>query len=826
MAGIGLKQLAASLVKKKVLEEGIGAEELLAKMKEANVFTADIDLDVRVQTAELQKFLIYLRRGSSGDTERKKLGVSSADKRELGGSGSKILFRRKSTQHRNVVEIESTNEPLRPIIDVAEKTIEKTLPDVSEETTKDEPRVENADKLKKKEKEEQLSADAKHVIQTREDLAHSLKAQLVDTSSSKKKTAQTSESEYSRMKRLQKEQKSMRVNKKKGRKTKIINVRNSNKALSSPRVYEPVVHDVLVPEMVSVADLAKLMSVKSAAVIKALMSMGSMATVNQIIDQDTACLLVEELGHRASAVKTLTVEDQLEHQLAENLAGDLVERAPVVTIMGHVDHGKTSLLDFIRRTKMAAGEAGGITQHIGAYRVNSGKGPITFLDTPGHEAFTAMRARGAKCTDIVILVVAADDGVMPQTQEAIQHAKAADVPLIVAINKMDKPGADPDNIRNQLLQYEVVPEELGGANIFQNISAKTGEGIDELLDSIVLQAEMMELKALETGTVRGVVVDSRLDKGRGPMATVLVTEGKLTKGDILLAGKEFGRVRLMLDDAGCACESAGPSTPVQVLGLSGVPRAGDDTVTVPDERKAREVALFRKGKFREVRLEKQQASRLENIFDSVAAGKAKTLNVILKADVQGSLEAIMNSVNKLASDEVKVNFIVSSVGGISQTDINLAMASRAIVIGFNVRAGSIARSLADKECVEVRYYSIIYNLIDDIRSALVGMLSPVEQEKIIGLARVQEVFRSSKLGAVAGCLVSEGVMKRDLPVRVLRENVVIFQGELESLRRFKEVATEVKQGIECGIGVKNYNDIKVGDKVECFQVVSVARTML
>ena len=493
--------------------------------------------------------------------------------------------------------------------------------------------------------------------------------------------------------------------------------------------------------------------------------------------------------------------------------------------MGHVDHGKTSLLDYIRKAHVTDTEAGGITQHIGAYHVTTEKGMITFLDTPGHEAFTAMRARGARCTDIVILVVAADDGVMPQTIEAIQHAKAAGVPIVVAVNKIDKEEAEPDNIKTQLSQYEVVPEEWGGEHMFQHISAKTGEGVETLLDSVLLQAEVLELKAVPVGKAKGIVVESRLDKGRGPVATVLVTRGELRKGDVILVGKEYGRVRAMVGDNGKACLLAGPSMPVEVLGLSGTPMAGDDAQVVKDERRAREIALFRQGKYRDVRLAKRQAARLDNIFDNAVKGQVQVLNMVLKADVQGSMEAIVESLNKLSTDEVKVSFIASGVGGITESDVNLALASSAILIGFNVRADASARSLVEKEGVDLRYYSIIYNLIDEIKTAMSGLLSPEVKEKILGLAEVREVFKSSKLGAVAGCMVIEGTVKRSSPIRVLRDNIVIYEGELESLKRFKDDAQDVRNGMECGIGVKHYNDIKVGDQIECYERIEVSRSL-
>lgn len=584
----------------------------------------------------------------------------------------------------------------------------------------------------------------------------------------------------------------------------------------------PIVRDVIIPETVTVGDLAQKMSMKAAEVIKAMMGMGMMATINQVIDQDTAVLVVEELGHTAKPLK----ENAVEEALAEVLAGseaEQVHRPPVVTIMGHVDHGKTSLLDYVRTSKVTSTEAGGITQHIGAYHVETDRGVITFLDTPGHAAFTAMRARGAKATDIVILVVAADDGVKPQTIEAIQHAKAGGVPLIVAVNKIDKPEADPDRVKTELSNHEVIPEDWGGDTMFVPISAKTGENVDSLLDSILVQAEMLELTAPVDCPARGVVVESRLDKGRGAVATVLVQSGTLRQGDVLLAGLEYGRVRALLDENGKRVQEAGPSIPVEVLGLSGTPRAGDETTVVTDERKAREVALFRQGKFRDVKLARQKAASLENLFQQTKLGDVTNLNIILKADVQGSAEALSESLLKLSTEEVRVNIVATGIGGITESDANLAVASQAIIIGFNVRADAGAKRIINGEGIDLHYYNVIYNAIDEIKLAITGMLSPEFQEKIVGLAQVREVFRSSKIGAIAGCMVIEGLLKRNLPIRVLRDNVVIFEGELESLRRFKEDVNEVRNGMECGIAVKDYNDVKEGDQIEVYEKVTVAR---
>ncbi|MCZ4059421.1 translation initiation factor IF-2 [Pantoea sp. LMR881] len=586
---------------------------------------------------------------------------------------------------------------------------------------------------------------------------------------------------------------------------------------------QAVNRDVVIGETITVAELANKMAVKGSLVIKAMMKMGAMATINQVIDQETAQLVAEEMGHKV----TLRRENELEEAVMGDRDTDAAQesRAPVVTIMGHVDHGKTSLLDYIRSTKIASGEAGGITQHIGAYHVETENGMVTFLDTPGHAAFTAMRARGAQATDIVILVVAADDGVMPQTIEAIQHAKAAKVPVVVAVNKVDKPEADPDRVKNELTQYGIIPEEWGGENMFVNVSAKAGTGIDDLLNAILLQAEVLELTAIREGMASGVVIESFLDKGRGPVATVLVREGTLNKGDIVLCGFEYGRVRAMRDELGREVLEAGPSIPVEILGLSGVPAAGDEATVVRDEKKAREVALYRQGKFREVKLARQQKSKLENMFANMTEGEVSELNIVLKADVQGSVEAISDSLLKLSTDEVKVKIVGSGVGGITETDATLAAASNAIILGFNVRADASARRVIDAESVDLRYYSVIYNLIDEVKAAMSGMLAPEYKQQIIGLAEVRDVFKSPKFGAIAGCMVTEGNIKRHNPIRVLRDNVVIYEGELESLRRFKDDVNEVRNGMECGIGVKNYNDVRTGDMIEVFEVIEVKRTI-
>lgn len=585
----------------------------------------------------------------------------------------------------------------------------------------------------------------------------------------------------------------------------------------------PVARDVVIGETITVGELAQKMAVKAAEVIKFMMKQGAMATINQVIDQETAQLVAEEMGHKV----ILRKENELEQEvLNERDSADLKPepRAPIVTIMGHVDHGKTTLLDYIRKTRVANGEAGGITQHIGAYHVQTKKGMITFLDTPGHAAFTAMRARGANVTDIVVLVVAADDGVMPQTREAIQHAKAGNAPIVVAINKCDKPQADPERVTNELMREGVISEDLGGDVQFVKVSAKTGMGIDELLDAILLQAEVLELKAVKNAMAKGVVIESRLDKGRGPVATVLVRDGTLHVGDIILCGLGWGRVRAMRDEVGNSVKEAGPSIPVEVEGLSSVAGAGDEVTVVTDERKAREVALYRQGKFREIKLAKQQKAKLENMFKE-DNGDVKELNLVLKADVQGSVEAIRDSLVKLSTDEVKVSIIGSGVGGITETDVTLASASKAIILGFNVRADASAKKIAESENVEIRYYSVIYDLIDEVKKAMSGMLAPEFRQEIVGIAEVRQVFRSPKFGAVAGCMVTEGTVKRLNPIRVLRENVVIYEGQLESLRRFKDDVSEVKQGYECGIAVKNYNDVQVGDQIEVYETVEIKREL-
>ena len=607
-----------------------------------------------------------------------------------------------------------------------------------------------------------------------------------------------------------------------GKKGKKLKLEPNQHAFQAPT--EPVVHEVLVPETITVADLAHKMAVKGVEVVKALMKMGMMVTINQSIDQDTALIVVEELGHIGKPAAADDPEAFLDEGV-EAVEAEALPRPPVVTVMGHVDHGKTSLLDYIRRAKVVQGEAGGITQHIGAYHVETPRGVITFLDTPGHEAFTAMRARGAKATDIVILVVAADDGVMPQTIEAIAHAKAAGVPIVVAVNKIDKEAANPERIRQELTAHEVVPDEWGGDVQFIDVSAKKGLNIDALLEAVLLEAEVLELTAQVDAPAKGIIVEARLDKGRGAVATLLVQSGTLKKGDMLLAGTAFGKIRAMVDENGKAINEAGPSIPVEILGLSDVPNAGEDAMVLADEKKAREIALFRQGKYRDVRLAKQQAAKLENMFNNMGENQAQSLSVIIKADVQGSYEALAGSLKKLSTDEVKVNVLHSGVGGITESDVNLAIASGAFIIGFNVRADASARKLAENENVEIRYYNIIYDAIDDVKAAMSGMLSPEEKEQVTGTVEIRQVISVSKVGNIAGCMVTDGVVKRDSHVRLIRNNVVIHTGELSSLKRYKDDVKEVRMGFECGLMLKGYNEIMEGDQLECFDIVEVARTL-
>ncbi|MCH9743668.1 MAG: translation initiation factor IF-2 [Gammaproteobacteria bacterium] len=797
MADVSITELAGSV--------GTTPEKLKQQLKQAGVSLADGD--EMVTSEQKRKLLLFLKGGDTQTPPRKKVTLKRKKKDTIrqGKKSINVEFRKKRT-YQKPEAVEATPEPEVKAEEVAKeepvanKPVEKKVAAAEEKPVKQE--------KESKESKEKKAATGKT-------------AEPEAEKKGSRKDSRTYRHQRSEREELHMPTKSQKRRKKQKRPRGPAAKTNIEQKFAMP--VDPVTVEVKIPESITVANLAQKMSIKAAEVIKVLMGMGAMVTINQILDQDTATLVVEELGHTAVPLN----ENELEEGLAINheLTGDAEPRAPVVTIMGHVDHGKTSLLDYIRRTKVTTGEAGGITQHIGAYHVETEKGMISFLDTPGHEAFTAMRARGAQCTDIVVLVVAADDGVMPQTIEAIQHARAAEVPIVVAVNKIDKPEADPERIKTELSHHEVIPEDWGGDIIFQHVSAKAGTGVDELLSSILLQAEVLELKAIGKGPARGLVIESRLDKGRGPVATVLVTAGELRKGDVVIAGREYGRVRALIGDDGRQAEAIGPSMPAEILGLSGTPLAGDEMMVVPNERKAREIAIFRQGKYREVRLAKQQSAKLENIFKQMQEGGQQSLNIILKADVGGSVEAIKDALDKVATDEVKVNVVAAAAGGITESDVNLAIASNAILLGFNVRASSGARLLVEKEGVDLHYYSVIYDLIDEVKAALSGMLSPHVEEKIVGLAEVREVFRSSKFGAVAGCMITEGVVKRNLPIRVLRDDVVIFEGELESLRRFKEDAAEVRNGMECGIGVKNYKDIKAGDKIECYQVTETKRKL-
>lgn len=675
-----------------------------------------------------------------------------------------------------------------------------------------------------KERQEKLESETKKKVKTAAAEKGKRKEKLAEPVQEKKKAKviKKAESEDAHREQLHVSE----GKKRRKKKTKVLRpavvVPEKKHGFERPTV--PIVHEVTVPESISVSELALKMRVKAAEVIKALMGLGVMATINQILDQDTAVIVVEELGHKP----TLQSDEDFETEMLSSLETAVSEgkqRAPVVTIMGHVDHGKTSLLDYVRKSRIADGEAGGITQHIGAYQVKTDRGSITFLDTPGHAAFTAMRARGAQVTDIVIVVVAADDGVMPQTKEAVEHSKAAGVPIIVAVNKIDKADADPDRVKQELVAIEVIPEEWGGNTQFVNVSAKSGEGVAELLEALSLQAEILELKAPTDGLASGVVIESKLEKGRGAVATILVQKGTLNKGDIILCGEEFGRVRAMFNENSKALREAGPSTPVEMLGLPRVPSAGEDFIVVSDERKARELALHRSEKSRSSKLAAQQATKLEQVFSKMEAGKVSELKLVVKVDVQGSLEALRESLTGLSSDEVVVKVISGGVGGINESDANLALASNAIIIGFNVRADASARKLIEGKDIDLHYYSVIYDVIDEVKKSISGMLEPEVKEQIVGNAEVREVFRSPKLGAIAGCMVIEGYVARNLPIRVLRDNIVIYEGQLESLRRFKDDVSEVKSGMECGIGVKNYNDVKIGDNIEVFKSIMVQRTL-
>ncbi|MDH5180975.1 MAG: translation initiation factor IF-2 [Gammaproteobacteria bacterium] len=827
---------------------GISIERLLEQLKEAGVSVDDAD--ATISETEKEELLGFLRRkhGVAERAEPRKVTLSRKSTSELrqptaGRPGSRpnaksvtVEVRKKRTYVKRSVVQEEENKRLE----------EERVRREAEEQAAEQARLEQEELREQREAEEKARIAAEEQAKSSAEEARKAeeetKRQAEEIARKQAEANTTTEArgkgkkvpKGDRTERMQLDEdrgtrygrKELHVNvDKSGRRKKSSKSRRVSGAGSSEHGFQmptaPVIREVSIPETITVGELAQKMSVKAAEVIKVMMTMGSMVTINQVLDQDTASIVVEEMGHTPKMLK----EDAIEDVLTEEASSESEPRAPVVTIMGHVDHGKTSLLDYIRRSRVVASESGGITQHIGAYHVSTDGGDITFLDTPGHAAFTAMRARGAKVTDLVILVVAADDGVMPQTKEAIQHARAAEVPLIIAVNKIDKPDADTDRVRSELAKEDVIPEDWGGDTMFVHVSAHTGEGVDDLLEAIILQTEVLELKAPKEGNAKGVIIESRLDKGRGPVATMLVQQGCLKKGDILLAGLEYGRVRAMVDEHGQQLAEAGPSIPVEILGLSGIPSAGDEANVVSDERKAREIALFRQGKYRDVKLARQQAAKLENMFSQMEEGEVNSLNLVLKADVQGSVEAISDSLLALSTDEVKVKIVASGVGGINESDVNLAMASNAVIIGFNVRADSTAKRLIDEESVDLHYYSVIYDLIDEVKNAMSGMLAPEFKEEIIGLAEVRDVFRSPKLGAIAGCMVVEGTVKRNNPIRVLRNNVVIYEGELESLRRFKDDVGEVKQGTECGIGVKNYNDVKVGDQIEVYERVQVQRKL-
>ena len=824
----------------------VPVEKLLSQLDDAGIKVAGAE-DTISEDAKLE-LLTHLRRShgqedSPSDGAPRQITLRRKSQSELRLSGAQgrsrtvnVEVRRKRTYvKRDVLEKEAQDKQeeldrqRQDELDKveAEKQEQERLQAEQEQAEKD---AEEAERRQKEEKEQaeveareaaekaaQIAAEERARVEKAEQDARERRAKEKD-----KKKGKAPDTKYGRKELHVAGDKSGRRRRKTPMRRRPVNI-SSDGQHGFEKPTAPVVREVEIPESIAVSELAQKMAIKGNEVVKVLFNMGAMVTINQVIDQDTATLVVEEMGHVAKPVSGTELDEDLLKD--ERIAGDEVPRAPVVTIMGHVDHGKTSLLDYIRRTKVAAGEAGGITQHIGAYAVETDKGKVTFLDTPGHAAFTQMRARGAQATDIVILVVAADDGVKPQTIEAIEHSKAAGVPIVVAINKIDKENADPERVKNELSAHEIIPEDWGGENLFANVSAQTGEGVDALLESILLQAEVMDLQAVAEGPAQGIVIESSLEKGRGAVATVLVQAGTLKQGDMIIAGEEYGRIRNMFDETHSKITTAGPSTPAVVLGLSKTPGAGDDFLVVKNERKAREVAEFRQSKTRESKLAQQQASKMEDMFSQMTEADGKVVPVLIKSDVHGSTEALRDSLTKLSNDEVKVKVISSGVGGITESDATLAAASNAVIIGFNVRADATARAAIKESGVDVRYYSIIYEAIDDVKAALSGLLSPEIRENIVGLAEVKEVFSSPKLGDIAGSIVTEGYVKRSNPIRVLRDNVVIYEGELESLRRFKDDVNEVRSGTECGIGVKNYNDVKVGDQIECYERVEVARTI-
>ena len=822
---------------------GISVDRLLEQLKEANVTVSGAEATITdEEKMTLLSFLKAKHESEGNSSEPKKITLNRKSTSELKVTGTHgkgksvtVEVRKKRTYvKRSVIQEEeeakeAEEQAKRDVIEAEKQAVvdeeQRQLDEVKAQrqaVIDEEERVKNAasEEVTRLAAAETARKESEEQVKKQADASVATPAAADKDKRAKGKKSDKADTRYGR--------KELHVNagKSGGRKKKKPKRRGGVVEASEEHGFQrptaAIVHEVAIPETITVAELAQRMSVKSNELIKVLMNLGTMVTINQVLDQETSALVVEEMGHTFKLINDDAIEETLQDDVVD---ADAVTRAPVVTIMGHVDHGKTSLLDYIREAKVASGESGGITQHIGAYHVETENGEITFLDTPGHEAFTAMRARGAGVTDIVIVVVAADDGVMPQTREAIQHAKAGDVPIIIAINKIDKEGSDPDRVKNELSQEGVIAEDWGGDTIFCNVSAHTGEGVDSLLESVLLSAEVLELKAVKDAPAKGAVIESRLDKGRGPIATVLVEQGTLRKGDILLAGLEYGRVRTLLNEHGQELLEAGPAIPVQVLGLSGTPGAGDEATVVANERKAREVQTHRQAKSRDIKLARQQAAKLENMFNQMEEGDVSMVNVVLKTDVKGSAEAIVDSLHKLSTDEVKVAIVASGVGGITESDANLAMASDAILIGFNVRADAVAKRLIDEESINLHYYSIIYDLIDEVKSAMSGKLSPEFKEQIVGLAEVRDVFKSPKLGAIAGCMVTEGTVKRSNPIRVLRDNVVIYEGELESLRRFKDDVQEVKSGTECGIGVKNYNDVKPGDQIEVYERVSVARTL-
>ena len=824
----------------------VPVEKLLSQLDDAGIKVAGAE-DTISEDAKLE-LLTHLRRSHGADEANapgapRKITLRRKSQSELRLSGAQgrsrtvnVEVRRKRTYiKRDVLEKEAAEkqealdrqrQEEQDKIEAEQREIERQK-EQREEAARAEEEAKRAEEAAQRKAEEeareaaeqaaQAAAEERARVEKAEQDARERRAKEKD-----KKKAKPAETRYGRKELHVAGDKSGRRKRKAPIRRRPVSLRSDGQH-GFERPTAPVVREVEIPDSIAVSELAQKMAIKGNEVVKVLFNMGAMVTINQVIDQDTAILVVEEMGHVAKPITGTELDEALLQD--EKISGDEVARAPVVTIMGHVDHGKTSLLDYIRRTKVAAGEAGGITQHIGAYAVETDKGKITFLDTPGHAAFTQMRARGAQATDIVILVVAADDGVMPQTIEAIEHSKAAGVPIVVAINKIDKEEADPDRVKNELSAHEIIPEDWGGENLFVHVSAQTGEGVDDLLDSILLQAEVMDLTAVAEGPAQGIVIESSLEKGRGAVATVLVQAGTLNQGDMIIAGEEYGRVRNMFDESHNKIKTAGPSTPAVVLGLSKTPSAGDDFLVVKNERKAREVAEFRQSRTRESKLAQQQASKLEDMFSQMTEGEAKVVPLMIKSDVHGSTEALRDALEKLSNDEVKVKVISSGVGGITESDATLAAASNAVIIGFNVRADAAARTAIKESGVDVRYYSIIYEAIDDVKAAVSGLLTPEVKESIVGLAEVKEVFSSPKLGDIAGSIVLEGYVKRDNPIRVLRDNVVIYEGELESLRRFKDDVNEVRSGTECGIGVKNYNDVKVGDQIECYERYEVARTI-